>query len=112
MTIVLYTQQIISHRAKSGGVVSYQLYDVDGYVGDFSNGSGLKELRTALTKNKRTYPDFYEFIINGTSFITEGLIEEINNFIKNEKHKNNKRTVVNLKKMLQNSELMIIISQE
>jgi|TARA_Y100000296_G_scaffold18879_1_gene22530 hypothetical protein len=90
--------------------MSYQLFDVNEYKGDFSTTLGMKELRLFLSKKRKTYKDFYEFILEGASLITNDLMKDVNNFINNEKSGDVKKTVSNLKQMLTDSSTAVFIT--
>ena len=67
--------------------MSYELFDVNDYVGEFSTTLGCWQLRKSLEKRRRNYPNFLEFMNEGASLITDDLVREVNMFIQNERGK-------------------------
>jgi len=93
--------------------MSYQLYDVEDYVGDFSTTLGCVELRKALERRRRQYPDLNEFLQLGASIITPQLVADINNFLSDVRgEEDNKNTLRNLREMLDRSTLAVFITAE
>ena len=93
--------------------MGYQLFDVNDFVGDFSTTLGLKELRMAVERRRKRYPNLHEFIIEGASLLTDELVREVKEFIRKEKGLVNvRKTLQSLSEMMEESDLAVYISAE
>jgi len=88
--------------------MSYQLYDVKGYLGDFATADGLKQLREAIYSKGENAA--FEFLELGASLITDELEENLKDLIKKIKEPSVKETLKNLIKLMNGAELAIIIN--
>lgn len=86
--------------------MSYQLYDVNGYVGDLATTSGLQELREFVEKTDNEV--VFAFLRIGAGLMTKELIDGIKNLKPREA--NVRETVENLAKMIGSCRLIAIIS--
>lgn len=89
--------------------MSYQLYDIDGYVGDIATTLGLEELHIEVNVEK-THVLLAEFIKQGASFVTEELLEDISDFLDNQSEDSVIKTTANLISLLRKSRLVAFIT--
>lgn len=86
--------------------MSYQLYDVNGYLGDMATTTGLRDLREFIeTKGNKATKGLMEL---GSSLITDDLIAGLKALVPEDAEV--RTTLKNLVSMVNKAELVVIIN--
>lgn len=91
--------------------MSYNLYDVNGFVSFFTNISGLRQLREEVESRSFQYRHLRKFIEEGSGYITDNLLKETKAFKLQLTNKRLRLVCDALIESMEKGELHLIISQ-